>query len=551
VKKIFLLWGILGIFFLIFSAGAMAAPNFLVNLGTSGSDRFNEVKVTPDGGYAVVGQVGSYTAALKMNVYGNLEWRYLFDEVRHSNAIGIDVDADGYIYVTGYVTATEDHPKSLWVAKLAPWGTVVWEKIVTHDTASSRGIYIAASGDGGCAVSSQFATTDDSNDWSVFRLAADGSLAWARRYGSSEFDMWCRITSVTNPDTGDPDGYLMAEYSQPMGSSVDSSDVVLIRIDNNGAILWAANYAGYADETHTFPENDFVDDVLQTSDGGFAVLGRSYNFTDPAWSSDRRVAYLLKVDGAGAMSWSKYFHHNDGSSHTGAYRSLSEAVDGDLIVASTDYADYTWLLRFSADGVLENVKVYDNDGTDYVYGVDATADNGAVAVGRSNSFGGGDYDAFMIKFDQDLDVLDGCTGVDPGSTVADAEFVAGAPTPHAWDIPGFAAVDYAAPVSDPGFFAGYECAVDQDSDDDGYNDYEDNCPLTANSDQWDGDGDGIGNACDCDLDNSGAVNQVDFMQFRSVWGTADAAADFNADGGVNQNDFMMLRSQWGTSYPWY
>jgi hypothetical protein len=157
----------------------------------------------------------------------------------------------------------------------------------------------------------------------------------------------------------------------------------------------------------------------------------------------------------------------------------------------------------------------------------------------------------MIKFDQDLDVLDGCTGVDPGSTVADAEFVAGTPAPHAYDIPGFAAVDYASPVSDPGFYAGYECAMDQDSDDDGYDDYEDNCPLTANSDQWDGDGDGVGNACDCDLDNSGAVNQLDFMQFRSVWGTTDAAADFNADGGVNQNDFMMLRSQWGTSYPWY
>ncbi len=550
-----MLWTLVSIAALMFSTGAMAAamaePNFMVNFGTAGSDRFNAVKTTPDGGYAVVGMVGSDTVAAKINVYGNLEWRYLFDEVKHTNANDIDVDADGFIYITGYVSATAEHPKSLWVAKLAPWGTVVWEKIVTHATASSRGIYIAASGDGGCAVSSQFSTTTDSNEWTVFRLAADGSLAWARRYGSSAFDMWCRIISVKNLNTGEPDGYLLAEYSSAMGNSVDSSDVVLIRIDNDGALLWAANYAGYADETHTNPENDFVDDILQTADGGFAVLGRSYNFTDPSWSNDRRVAYLLKVDGTGTMLWSKYFHHNDGSSDTGTYRSLSEAADGDLIVASTDFADHTWLLRFSVGGVLENEQVYDNGGKDYVYSVDATADNGAVAVGRSNSFGGGDYDGFMIKFGQDLNVLDGCTGVDPVSLVADAEFVPGTPTPHAYDIPGFTAVDYLSPVSDPGFFAGYVCAVDQDSDDDGVWDYEDNCPLTDNSDQWDGDGDGIGNACDCDLSNDGTVNMGDFALLRGFWGTSDPTADFNADGNVNMGDFGTFRSSFGTDYPWY
>ena len=551
MKKHATIWiGILAAVFLL-SGTAMAAPNFMVNFGAAGSERFNDVKVTPDGGYAVVGQVGNYTVAAKINAYGNLEWRYVFDEVRHTNANDIDVDADGYIYITAYVNSTTEHPKSLWVAKLAPWGTVVWEKIVTHATASSRGIYIAASGDGGCAVSSQFSTTSDSNEWAIFRLAADGSLAWAKRYGSAEFDMWCRIIAVKNLATGEPDGYLLAEYSSAMGSSVDASDVVLIRLDNDGALLWAANYAGYADATHTNPENDFVDDILQTADGGFAVLGRSYNFTDPAWSSDRRVAYLLKVDGTGALLWSKYFHHNDGSSHTGVYRSLCEATDGDLIVASTDHASHTWLLRFSAAGVLENEKVYDNGGTDYLYGVDATADNGAVAVGRSNSFGGGDYDAWMIKFGPDLDVLDGCAGVDPDSTVADAEFVAGTPTPHAYDIPDFAAVDYLAPVSDPGFYAGYECALDQDSDSDGVWDYEDNCPLTANADQTDGDGDGIGNACDCDLSNDGIVNMLDFTTFRSAWGTSDAAADFNADDIVNMLDFTMFRDQWGTVYPWH
>jgi subtilisin family serine protease len=88
-----------------------------------------------------------------------------------------------------------------------------------------------------------------------------------------------------------------------------------------------------------------------------------------------------------------------------------------------------------------------------------------------------------------------------------------------------------------------------DSDTDNIPDLDDNCRLTANSTQRDTDTDGYGNACDCDLSNDGVVNQTDFMQFRSHWGTGEAVADFNGDGVVNQTDFMIFRGRWGTTAP--
>ena len=55
--------------------------------------------------------------------------------------------------------------------------------------------------------------------------------------------------------------------------------------------------------------------------------------------------------------------------------------------------------------------------------------------------------------------------------------------------------------------AGDSC--DDDDDNDGVSDESDNCPLAANADQSDLDGDGLGDACDGDTDADGFPNEAD------------------------------------------
>ncbi|MFK8016467.1 MAG: thrombospondin type 3 repeat-containing protein [Gammaproteobacteria bacterium] len=80
-----------------------------------------------------------------------------------------------------------------------------------------------------------------------------------------------------------------------------------------------------------------------------------------------------------------------------------------------------------------------------------------------------------------------------------------------------------------------------DTDEDGVQDAEDNCLLTANADQLDADGDDYGNACDADFDNNCIANALDLGLFRAAFFSSDSLFDLTGDGVVNVADLGQLR----------
>ncbi len=118
--------------------------------------------------------------------------------------------------------------------------------------------------------------------------------------------------------------------------------------------------------------------------------------------------------------------------------------------------------------------------------------------------------------------------------------------PNAFEMSKFAGGDFQ--IVDPqgvtllkGSFKSLEMAA-VDSDEDGLDDFEDNCATEANKDQRDTDGDGYGNHCDPDFDNNGTVDFSDLAFLKSVFFTADRDADLNGDGKVDFADLAILKS---------
>jgi len=79
----------------------------------------------------------------------------------------------------------------------------------------------------------------------------------------------------------------------------------------------------------------------------------------------------------------------------------------------------------------------------------------------------------------------------------------------------------------------------QDTDDDGFEDSSDNCPLTSNAQQTNTDGDADGDACDSDDDNDTMSDAYELQNGLDPLDAGDADLDKDGDGLSNIEEFEL------------
>ena len=91
-------------------------------------------------------------------------------------------------------------------------------------------------------------------------------------------------------------------------------DMIIMKTDINGDSLWSKVFGGY--------EEDVVNKVIQTSDGGYALVGYSENLD----TSNIPYSFILKTDTNGDSLWMKPLTSND------EVFSFEQTSDGGYIV---------------------------------------------------------------------------------------------------------------------------------------------------------------------------------------------------------------------------
>ena len=167
-----------------------------------------------------------------------------------------------------------------------------FEKTYSHaDSADLDGVLDAIQTNDGQYVLVGITRSYIKNTDDIYLLKIDslGDTVWTKTYYSIK-DEWAG--SVAQTFDG---GYILAGRSSNKGPGVSS--VYIIKTDAFGDILWTRNYGG--------PNFDAAQDVLQTLDGGYAIVGYTYSFG--SGSSD---FYLIRTDDKGDTLWTKTFGGN-------------------------------------------------------------------------------------------------------------------------------------------------------------------------------------------------------------------------------------------------
>ncbi|MBJ59735.1 MAG: hypothetical protein CMP64_04050, partial [Flavobacteriales bacterium] len=170
--------------------------------------------------------------------------------------------------------------------------------------------------------------------YDVYLLKTDGSgnEQWSQTFGGIEDDRGWSIQQTTDG------GYIITGVTNFWGAN-GSSDVYLIKTDDNGNEQWSQTFGG--------TNSDAGNSVQQTIDGGYIISGRTRSYVNGS-NADVDV-YLIKTDGNGNELWSQTYGGTEG---------------------------------------------------DYGASVQQTSDEGYIITGYTRSYGNGNgYDVYLIKTD--------------------------------------------------------------------------------------------------------------------------------------------------------
>ncbi|MFX0209310.1 MAG: hypothetical protein ACFFDT_25225 [Candidatus Hodarchaeota archaeon] len=327
---------------------------------------------TADGGYIIVGGTESYASVGKCDIWliktdtkGNKQWDKIFGGPDNDWGLSVKQTTDG-----GYILACKLSFDS-WLIKTDADGNIEWDKILDkYGVLSVR----QTTDEGFILTGYKNLLPPQGYDILLLKADSDGNEMWNKTYGGIGPEMGF---SVQQTNDG---GYILTGGYYKTCS-------YLIKTDSNGDEEWIK----------TFGSNMEGRDVLQTSNGGYTVVGRK----GEEWPN---TGWMIRTDEDGdIVSQEKYC----GLIMNYIPMSLFQTSDGGYIITGSAHvtlehvlSSYLWLAKTDEYGKIQWEKIFGGfDPFDHGSAVQQTTDGGYIIVGSTNSYGAGGVDIWLIKTD--------------------------------------------------------------------------------------------------------------------------------------------------------
>ena len=389
-----------------------AQTQFARAIGGTSSDGASSVIQTNDGGYAVAGLTNSFGAGnydfflVKFSSTGAVEWSKAVGGTSGDLARSVVQTSDGGYAVAGvYQYNYYAETGNFFLVKFSSTGSVSWARTV-GGTNMDYGKSVVQASDGGYVVAGwTLSFGAGSYDLFLVKFSSSGAVEWSKTVGGTN---WEGCGSFVQTSDG---GYAVTGWTNSFGAG--NYDFLLVKLSSTGTVEWAKVVGGTSD--------DRGKSVVQASDGGYVVAGQTQSFGPGGWD-----LYFVKFTSTGSVTWSKAVGGTGGD----YCNSVVQASDGGYAVAGRTYSfgegeDDLFLVKFSSTGSVEWSRIVGGTERDDGNSVVQTSDGGLAVAGGTQSFGAGG-DLFLVKFDSEGNT---CIGEEAFPIVTDVSPSFASPSP--------------------------------------------------------------------------------------------------------------------------
>ena len=277
----------------------------------------------------------------------------------------------------------------------------------------------------------------------IMKFNSSGARQWATYYGGSSSDFGYSIATDSNDNiliTGETSsGFFPLQnpgggtyYQGTIGGSIDA---FIIKFNSSGVRQWATFYGGIQIDYGSSITTDSNNNVLVTGE----TLSPNLPLQDPGVGayyqntiSGTTEAFILKFNSTGQRMWATFYggngidrgnsittNENNNILITGWSSSSNFPLHnpgGGTYFQPANWGEYdAFILKFNSLGLLQWATYYGGNDYDYGYSIAVDGNNNILITGRTQSANlslqnpggfafyqgliGGDYDAFILKFD--------------------------------------------------------------------------------------------------------------------------------------------------------
>ena len=363
-----------------------------------------------------------------LNVHSQATWQKTFGGIGTEDATKIILTSNNDILILGNTTSFGAGGTDAVLLSINSVGDTLWTKTYGGN-GYDYGFDLKETTNGDLLISG---TTDNvgqgMKDAWLMKVDISGNVIWSKTYGGGN-DEWAYQVTET------PVGYLLVGTTHSYGQGID--DIYCVHTDFNGNVLWTKTLGGNMANRGYF--------AIVTENGNLLIGGNERNTQGGSWSNYMASldlsgnllfqssskgplndlpniatydgeefiyhsgygtgyiggddGYLSKRDTLGNVSWTKLIGGTQGD-YLGEV--IIDTANNELLVvgATSTYTNGVrdmFFVKTNLNGDTLWTKHAGGTGFDQLNEVINYGDGTFIAIGRTNSYGNGDYDIIMVK----------------------------------------------------------------------------------------------------------------------------------------------------------